>query len=363
MRRKIKIRPDEAILILLFMLIGIGTIFFGSYMVKQYQFNRASRGFYSENAFGIYAKSPSDEPIDISEAFRRLILSHEDVTVNRYFNISNVKLTTVFHGNSFTPDIIKGRYFTEEDFFCGKKLCVIGKNFSTQTSSDGGDLIIENGREYYVYEGVKYEVIGTIGFDLQSAIINRSVIFNGDAQKTEMTQSGGSAFIVDAPTKRQAEQLKIDMVEMIENCGGEAVLVEIPTPSMSVSDFFNMDLLNLIMVIFGAFAVVLATVPLTLIWAQRRKKAVAVKRLLGYGGGLIAIQMFLRLFALFNIGFLMSFIAYNVIARIWYLGMRSFFSPEMAVAYSGALVFNILIAIVPFVQTMRVEPGDALRRE
>ena len=363
MRRRIKIRSDEAILILLFMLIGIGTIFFGTYMIRQYQFNRASRGYYSENAFGIYAKSPTDEPIDISEAFREFILSREDVTVNRYFDIMNVKLTTVFHGSTFLPDIVEGRYFTEADFFCGKRLCVVGKNCSQGTSSAGGNLITENGKEYFVFEGVQYEVIGTIGFALQSAIINRSVILNGDSQKIEMTKNGGSAFIIDAPTKRQSDHLKNEMSMFIENNGGEAVLVEIPTPSMSVSDFFNMNLLNLIMMIFGAFAVVLATVPLTLIWAQRRKKAVAVKRLLGYGGGFIAAQMFLRLFALFNIGFLLSFIIYNVIARIWYLGMKSFFSPEMAVAYLGALVFNILIAIVPFAQTMRVEPGDALRRE
>ena len=117
MKRKIKIRSEESLLVLLFMLIGIGTIFFGSYMVKQYQFNRASRGYYTENAFGIYAKSPTDEPIDISDAFKAFVLTHEDVTVNRYNNISNAKLTTVFHGDTFTPDIIEGRYFSEGDFF------------------------------------------------------------------------------------------------------------------------------------------------------------------------------------------------------------------------------------------------------
>ena len=108
---------------------------------------------------------------------------------------------------------------------------------------------------------------------------------------------------------------------------------------------------------------VLSTVPLTLFWAQRRRKRVAVQRMLGFSTSFTLWRMFLRLMILFHLGFLLSYGVYAVIAEIGYLNLKSFFSAEMAVAYLGALIFNILIAIVPFVQTMRVEPGDALRRE
>jgi len=39
------------------------------------------------------------------------------------------------------------------------------------------------------------------------------------------------------------------------------------------------------------------------------------------------------------------------------------FSGELLVAYLAGLAVNMGIAAVPLVQTMRVEPGDALRRE
>jgi len=169
--------------------------------------------------------------------------------------------------------------------------------------------------------------------------------------------------IVDFSDASRSEHLKQVFTVFLESKGAKVVELEVPESAFTVTGFFNMDLLNLIMLIFACFCVVLSTVPLTLLWAQRRKKRVAVQRMLGFSTSFTLWQMFGRLMILFHLGFLLSYGVYFIIAKFGYLNLKSFFSTEMLVAYSGALVFNILIAIVPFVQTMRVEPGDALRRE
>ena len=154
-----------------------------------------------------------------------------------------------------------------------------------------------------------------------------------------------------------------ELKQLLEDTGAAVTISEIPKSEMSVSEFFNLNFLNIIMLVFGAFTIVLATVPLTLMWSQKRRKSVAVQRMLGFSSTFTLWLMFGRLVVLFHFGFLLSYGVYAIITKIGYLNLKPFFSAEMAVAYLGALVFNILIAIVPFAQTMRVEPGDALRRE
>ncbi len=364
-RARLRIRPEEALLVFLFLMIGIGTIFFGDYAVRQYRFSEASRGYYSENAFGLYAHTDQKgQTLDCFEIVCRVVSENDGVSVSRYLGgtSSVTRLGTVFSQCPYEPRIIEGRYFTAADFYSGRRLCVLGKDFKPAISAENEQLVTEDGVTYFITSGVRYEVIGTMGYDLNSAA-NYSAILNLDALSVTLSYTGSRAFVIDAADQKTADRVQTQLCEWFAAHGATAAVVEIPKDSMSVSEFFNMDLLNLIMLLFGAFAVVLSTVPLTLMWAQRRKKRAAVQRLLGFSGSFVLGQMLGRLLVLFHIGFLLSFGVYNLIARLWYLGVKSFFSPEMGIAYLGALVFNLLIAVVPFVQTMRVDPGDALRRE
>jgi len=220
----------------------------------------------------------------------------------------------------------------------------------------------EDGTDYFINKttGQKWEAIGAVGYPVVSDI-NMIRMFNMDTFGAYVSQL--NPFIVDFVGEGRKEELKSKLTAILTASGATVVELEVPESVFTVSGFFNMELLNLIMLIFACFCVVLSTVPLTLFWAERRKKRVAVQRMLGFSSSFTLRMMFLRLMILFHLGFLISYGVYVIIAKVGYLNLKSFFSPEMLVAYLGALVFNTLIAIVPFVQTMRVEPGDALRRE
>jgi len=354
-----RIRSQEILLVVMFMLIGVGCIFFGDYVVQSYEFEQASRGYYSKNAFGMQARSSAKTDLDATALLKGYIEEHDEVVIYRYTKASLKSVGLIFSGYSYLPPMLDGRFFEPSDFFGKKALCVIGKEF---TPNSAETIVKENGKEYLVSGGIRYEVIGTMGYEVESPA-NRSSIVNLDAQAIMLPYYYSDSFVVDAANQKSAQACRKELKQLLEDAGAVVTISEIPKSEMSVSEFFNMNFLNVIMLVFGAFTIVLATVPLTLMWSQKRRKAVAVQRMLGFSSSFTLRMMFLRLIILFHLGFLISYGVYVIIAKVGYLNLKSFFSPEMLVAYLGALVFNTLIAIVPFVQTMRVEPGDALRRE
>ncbi|HNX13416.1 MAG TPA: hypothetical protein PK854_00615 [Oscillospiraceae bacterium] len=351
---KLRIKIEEFALVIIFAAIGVGTIFFGSYAVEKYEMNQAEQGLFSQNVF-VMAMRDVTGKIDITQQVMSFVKTEGDVIIYQRAPLRDYAVA--FSGQ--IPASIRvtyGRYFDEFDFGIGKHYSVFGK--SVYMSS----VVREDGVDYYIDKttGQKWEAIGAVGYPVVSDV-NMIRMFNMDAYGAYVSQL--NPFIVDYVGENRKEELKAELSAIITSTGATVVELEVPSSAFTVSGFFNMELLNLIMLIFACFCVVLSTVPLTLFWAERRRKRVAVQRMLGFSTSFTLWRMFGRLMILFHLGFLLSYGVYFIIAKVGYLNLKSFFSPEMLVAYLGALVFNILIAVVPFVQTMRVEPGDALRRE
>ncbi|HOP10518.1 MAG TPA: hypothetical protein PK629_03405 [Oscillospiraceae bacterium] len=358
---KLRIKIEEFALVVIFAAIGVGTIFFGSYAIEKYEMNQAEQGLFSSNVFVLAVRGVDEnldftEKADITQQVMDFIEAEGDVVVyQRLIGLDIPWYAVAFSGQLPTSlRVTYGRYFEESDFGSGKYCCVIGKDLlSNVTRQDGVNY-------FNIGTGHNWEVVGSIGYPVISDI-NSTILYNMDCYGAYISQT--EPFIIDFVGEGRKEELKEKFNAILTEADVTVVELEVPESVFTVSGFFNMELLNLIMLIFACFCVVLSTVPLTLFWAERRRKRVAVQRMLGFSASFTLWRMFGRLMILFHLGFLLSYGVYFIIAQFGYLNLKSFFSMEMLVAYLGALIFNILIAIVPFVQTMRVEPGDALRRE
>jgi len=351
--RWLRIRATEVILVIVFAAIGVGAIFFASYTVERYELQKADAGLFSPNVI-VFGMRNLDEETDITADLLALMKKEGNVAVYQPF-VNNI-YSVAFDGEvPVIPRITYGRYFEGGDFKNDTAVCVVGRNYYVNVRRI-------NGIDYFpgIDGSSQYQAIGAIGYNFVSNL-NTIMLFDMDGFGAKA--SNIFPIIVDFSDVSRSEHLRQVFTAFLESKGADVVELEVPESAFTVTGFFNMDLLNLIMLIFACFCVILSTVPLTLLWAQKRKKRVAVQRMLGFSASFTLWRMFGRLMILFHLGFLISYGVYYIIAQFGYLNLKSFFSMEMLVAYLGALVFNILIAIVPFVQTMRVEPGDALRRE
>ncbi len=196
-------RVEELVLVVIFTLIGIGGVFLANYAVTAYQYEIAQKGDYSENARGIYARA--DDKRSFDGGVYTFFAAHEDFSLYHYLSPHHFGLLT--NGETFEPDMVEGRFFTESDFYAGRRLCVMGQNYTIGVGTANEQITEADGKRFLRYYGEQYEIIGVMGYSVASDV-DRAVYFNLDALETDMNGAYQVfPFIVDGLSARQTRLL------------------------------------------------------------------------------------------------------------------------------------------------------------
>lgn len=366
---KKKIRTEEILLVLIFTVISIAAVFLGDYFVTETEYHNAQKGFYSSRSkiFYLKATGSGDFAYDLNERMEDIYSIINECKgvylLHALFGMGYDTFYGIYVGES-APAVyaVEGRYFTAGDMRRKEKVCVVGINAGTYAQIDE-----QNGERTVTMPHITgkgtFQVIGTVGSYNSATNINFAVVINMNGEWDMNPADLSLPMIIDGSRKGEVERCYMLLSSYFEKVGIRMVDTELPLHTYDVTDFFGMELLNILIYLFSGFTVILSTVPLTLLWSEKRRKSVAVRRMMGETASAAALRMYGRLFLLFNMGF--SFGLF-LMASMWILGL---YDPNKTIiatvcaAYGIALFSNLLIALVPLVKTMRVEPGDALRGE
>lgn len=356
LRFKRKIKIEEFLLLLIFVFVSWVAIFLGAYTVGQYNLQRSSYAFYSPDALAFRASGVED----LLNKLKAYMLDFQQTEPKKSLTLLRKETNLVYlaytKGETTTVPTFTGRYLTYPDFFDGQNYAVVGADF---TASTDVSVKTQKGITTLSYRNVDYKVIGRMQQPYTS-IANSSACLS---LFSDVKYSPIYPFIVDSLDKKTIEKAYADIEALVTQAGGKFSPVELPPSSTSITQFFRVELLNFIVILFAVFAVVLSTVPITLYWAKRRKKDVAVKRFLGFGGGLITFNVYCRFLIIFNIAFFAGYGSSWILYWMQIIEPPSLLSSEVMTAYLFALAFNLVTATVPLVKLMQIEPGDALRRD
>ena len=346
-----KVRVEELLLLLIFIFVSIVAFYLGIYAVKMMNLQKASTALYSPNALAFRVKNLEGTHQLLMDSVKGI----EDIAL---IQKGRNELLMMFSGAGYTiPPIIKGRFLDENDFSARTHVAVLGNEFS---ATNVVQIIARDGKKYASYYGMEYEIIGTVGFGYSSPV-NTTLYRNFTPADTDTSHMG--SYILDAPTAKAVKAVYAQLKTVIEQKGGKFVEMELPQSKVNISQFFQVELLNLVMIAFAIFTVVLATVPITLYWASRRRKDMAVKRFLGFSSMLIIRQIFMRFMGLAIVGFLIGYGCFWILVPLKIMIPPSLFSPQTGLAFLMTLLFNIATALVPVVQSLKIDPGDVLRRD
>lgn len=346
-----KIRIEEIMLLLIFMFISVVALYLGVYSVSMYNMKKASYGLYTPNAMAFKVRDLDNAPDIILEYIKTV----DNVAfMQKGFNELMLAYTD---GGYSIPPVIDGRFITQEDISSEAKVAVLGVDFGVNNS---GKIQVyrKDGLPVLSYGGVEYEIIGTVAFGYPSPV-NTSFY----RSFTPQSISTGGAYIIDSPDKKIIKNTYSVIKTMVEQNGGKFVEIDLPQSQVNITQFFQVDLLNLVMMAFAIFTTILATVPITLYWSNRRHKDMAVKRFLGFSTGRIVWQIYRRFLILLLLGFLLGYGSFWILVPLKIMIPPSLFSLQTGVAFLLALLFNVLTALVPVVESMRIDPGDVLRRD
>ena len=334
---KRKLFRGEFLLCFLFLIISVVSVFFTMYMMKSYNIEILSQGFYSKNAKHITLKSNQNIFSEIKDG----TLYIESTNIN--FDVRYIYT----NGTTYTPLIIEGRYFEDVDFTNNDHIAVIGKNLKSF-------CLHKNGNEYYIeHDGIEYKVVGIIGNDIASKIDN--TCFLSMCKDISFSEE---VLIVDSNNKKSVENI----IGKITKKVGEQNIQLLNVPIKGVSNWLNTEINSMIfyMTILVLFA--LNSIVLTSYWVQNRMQHIAVMRLCGFGDfrviSFISIRYFKCLLGGFFSGFIIT-VPYLLFAENFSLWLLC---KTIIITFCIMLVFGILVSIFPSYYACKMDVIPLLRR-
>lgn len=329
-----KIKFDEKILILIFLIISILIIFIISYLIESYNMQYISQGFYSSNT--IFFKTDSNNKLNIDTIKKDL----KNGILFKELDLNYDIRAIIFSKKTNMPSMKEGRYFKEEDFENDNKLAVIGVDFNQ-------DFIIqEDNKRFVMYQNEKYEIIGIMGYKEVSKIDRACFITLND----ELLQSPGT-FAIDSNNYKNVSNFYEKIQPFFEDC------VQINKETNSVNRFFKVEGFNIFMFIILIMLFLLTTVSVSLYWVRKRKREIAVLRLLGYSDKRITKTILFRYLNLTHISVFIGFIIGIIGVRIAGYTISLLI---IIISYFVMLLCCIIAAVVPIHQALEINLSSQL---
>ncbi|GEM_PF-5739796 len=359
MKRK-RIKTEEVLLICIYMLISVCGIFFGIYAQKRSELASVSTLFYSENAKALaITLDTSDIEIPVN-----LFIDYADEKGD--LSVYNGTLSSKVLVNGFYSTIkdiqipvTEGLGFRYESFHNNEKtaVAVIKKNIlegvADKTLLFAGT--VKKGDDYYFGE---YKIIGWYSVDSENLPSSKLVV-NMDTE----FEYRSSFFIIESTSASRTRECFDELCGLLNESGYNYETIDLPSNSYDMTRFFGVSTLNMAVILFTVLTVVVATIPSTTIWAEKRFNEIAVKRMIGASVPEILLSVYFRFFVMYSASFLIV-LAGGKILELLHVGLTipNLFSNEILYAYLAAFAVNTITALIPMYKCVKVEPGDTLRK-
>ena len=249
------------------------------------------------------------------------------------------------------PQLIKGRFFKEDDFNKGEKVTVIGKGLAD-------DIINKNGEDYYYIENDYYKVIGVLGDEEKETTYDYNVYINFDYLANKDSSNLKGDFIVDSGLDSKEIFNAIKSKYEGENIQVSESQDETETPvSKLISEQYSSSVLNIIKVLV---ILVFNTFLATGYWIKNRKKEMGIKRAIGANKLKISLSILGELIVVSIVSFLIGYSLYLIIS---YLkdGYLHFYFSSMIIVFIITFMSGILSSIVPIYKANKMEPNEIMR--
>lgn len=245
---KLKNKSADIFLVLIFFLAAISISIAGYSMGEFKLIQRASNKFFSQKAMSISSE------LEFKDYTKNLL------SENALFIKSDYNAFWIYFNDKFRIPVTTGRFFTPEDFKSSLPKAIVGKDVDTQLSDDG--------RNYYLHNGIKYEVIGIAGIKKISWL--DSCIYLSALSDLEIKDT---SIIIDGT--RVDENIRILQKKfdgIIANTLEEAGIARIfKSSGTSFQTVFN----------YVGLVFILTIISITSFWIMQKKKLIMILKICG----------------------------------------------------------------------------------
>jgi len=348
---KLKLEPMSLILIIIFTVICIVSLYFAATVEERMELYFISRGGYGENAVYLRLNKECLNSRDLIKLVEDCEYSDFKIMQDERTDDSLNSLRQVYiKGESDSPPIISGRYFNEKDFNRGKAFAVVGSNRKEE--------IVKKDNELYIQaKGKLFKVIGVTGYHIESKF-DDMVIVNMDAAFFE---TDNNRYILDAYSGR-SKGLSSNIYYSLKEAASEKIYDDAPSPitmldiqsegiDRLLQEIVNLSTIYLLLMI----CFMLSSVAISFEWISKQRRKIAVKRLLGWSDHRLKLDIY-KAYLFFAI----SGIALGVVIMS-ILGFEITRIESIFVLIVLSIIFGLLITIPPVQKMLKVSVTEVLR--
>lgn len=260
----------KVVLAIMLILVSICLTFSNSYSWQVDHIDRYQRNFYTKNAHVLYVSPlPQENAPQIDLDYKNVPITDFsfDLLISTYYDpvMGPAIRGTYYSGNVELPNIISGRYFTQEEIGTDSNNVVVGKNVLK-------DFVVEkDGELIFTHNEKDYSVIGVIGREDHETTIDDWVFFTLPTINSIYGNSG--VYIVDAETENNVLNTLTLIQKQADGTASFSTLKYSSKMDIGVSE----NLLDMFMILVYLTAIVFC-----IYYLDKIQHIINIKKFLGY---------------------------------------------------------------------------------
>lgn len=255
-------------------------------------------------------------------------------------------------GNVAKPNILEGRFFTEEELNSSFPVAVLGTLCKRNVTE-------RDGKEYYTYAGKEYEVIGYMGLEDQITDVDNMVWLNMGAYFEKTSVYG--KFFVDSDTDVGTSAVVSNLLDRLSDDVKEQTAEIIHERKIRSISYYTQKIYRFVII-----AIIINIAIVSVYYIDKRMHIISVKKLIGASFGSIAKDIITE-YVSFSAGgvvlgiicaFLLRFTQFADSDEVFFMS----FSAQSLIAMFGITVLlAIIVSVVPIIRVYRSDLSQKIK--
>lgn len=251
----------------------------------------------------------------------------------------NVVRAIYFNDKYVNLPMKEGRFFNNSDFKTDDNIAVIGKKLEDNAFS-------ENGNSYIYVNGIKYQVIGVLGYD-EDTLFDDYIFINGNTANEMLEEK---IYTLDIIKAKDSESFVSEIVDGLNNKGIKCELIRNNT---DFSDKYLPKLLYSRLFVFVVALNLLALLLVSIQWINNQKRNYCIKRLIGASN--------LRIFVSLLIKYLIIIFLSCLVGLLYCVFFYSSYIYSLFLGYAVLIPLVILFLLISLISILREPIEEAIK--
>lgn len=292
-------------------------------------------------------KLSSKEFIESIEEIDKVYIQKSDLIYKQYFGSAiyfNYK-------NDYHTNIISGRFFERDDFLKDEPKVVIGKDMIEDTVIDKDD------NKYFEYDGLKYKVIGIMGYEDRKSPYDTQFVINFDSY----IYNKDILHDVNSMIVNNEENFDI-LNKNVKSKNSGVKLVRDTEIRAFLNTSIDMDTVIKVLAVICVL-IFLNVFNITIQWVSNKKKQIGIKKALGAPNFKIAFEIIIENQKIAIISFLIGYVLYAIVIKSGILSVlgANLYIISSLVTLLFSMIISLITSSIAIRRSIKIEPAIIMK--